>query len=85
MTESQHRSGSTAPVQVPMHKMALQILLPAVFLIMSPVLAMAHVYHAGNLEIQHPVIMVPSGQSDCSCAHVKITIMEHKLSISLAL
>jgi copper(I)-binding protein len=26
----------------------------------------------GDLEIVHPVIMVPSPHSDCSCAHVKI-------------
>lgn len=34
--------------------------------------AMAHVYRVGDLEIHHPVIMVPTAQSDCSCAHVKI-------------
>ena len=34
--------------------------------------ALAHGYHAGPLEITHPAIMVPSGKSDCSCAHVKI-------------
>ena len=34
--------------------------------------ALAHGYHAGPLEITHPAIMVPSPQSDCSCAHVKI-------------
>jgi periplasmic copper chaperone A len=34
--------------------------------------ALAHGYHAGSLEITHPAIMVPSANSDCSCAHVKI-------------
>jgi periplasmic copper chaperone A len=34
--------------------------------------ALAHGYQAGPLEITHPAIMVPSGKSDCSCAHVKI-------------
>lgn len=34
--------------------------------------ALAHGYRVGDLEILHPAIMVPSPQSDCSCAHVKI-------------
>jgi copper(I)-binding protein len=34
--------------------------------------ATAHGYRFGKLEILHPIIMVPSGSSDCTCAHVKI-------------
>jgi copper(I)-binding protein len=44
----------------------------AILLLLSTHGAMAHGYHAGNLEIIHPAIMVPSANSDCSCAHVKI-------------
>jgi periplasmic copper chaperone A len=34
--------------------------------------AMAHGYLVGQIEITHPAIMVPSANSDCSCAHVRI-------------
>ena len=39
--------------------------------IVSP--AAAHGYRFGPLEIVHPVVMVPSAHSDCSCAHMTIT------------
>jgi periplasmic copper chaperone A len=44
----------------------------ALLLLLQCPVAMAHVYQVGNLEIMHPAIMVPSQNSDCSCAHVKI-------------
>ena len=31
-----------------------------------------HSYTFGGLEILHPAVMVPNGQTDCSCAHLKI-------------
>jgi copper(I)-binding protein len=37
--------------------------------------AQAHSYRVGHLEIQHPAIMVPQANSDCTCAHV--TIINH--------
>ena len=46
--------------------------LSALVVMFSASTALAHGYHAGPLEIVHPAIMVPSAQSDCSCAHVKI-------------
>lgn len=46
--------------------------LSTLVLMFSASTALAHGYHAGPLEITHPAIMVPSPQSDCSCAHVKI-------------
>ena len=46
--------------------------LTALALMLSASSALAHGYRAGPLEIAHPTIMVPSPQSDCSCAHVKI-------------
>lgn len=39
---------------------------------MSAESALAHGYRFGDLEILHPAIMVPSPNTDCSCAHVKI-------------
>lgn len=41
-------------------------------LMLSASNSLAHGYRAGPLEITHPAIMVPTPQSDCSCAHVKI-------------
>ena len=46
--------------------------LSALVLLFSASSALAHGCRAGPLEITHPAIMVPSPQSDCSCAHVKI-------------
>lgn len=50
--------------------------------------ALAHGYRFGDLEIVHPAVMVPSGQTDCSCAHVKIvnhgTATEYLLGASIA-
>jgi len=50
--------------------------------------ALAHGYRFGDLEIIHPAVMVPSGQADCSCAHVKIVnhgaATEYLLGASIA-
>ena len=46
--------------------------LSALVLMLSASSALAHGYRAGPLEITHPAIIVPTAQSDCSCAHVKI-------------
>ena len=51
----------------------MRLFLSCTVLLMEAAAAAAHQYHAGQLLIQHPVIMVPSGQPDCSCAHVMIT------------
>jgi copper(I)-binding protein len=34
--------------------------------------AVAHGYHFGTLEIQHPAIIVPADGSDCTCAQMRI-------------
>lgn len=39
---------------------------------LAPGGAAAHGYRFGELEIVHPVILVPSSQADCTCAHLKI-------------
>jgi copper(I)-binding protein len=43
------------------------------FLLFTCALAEGHEYHSDGFIIRHPTIMVPSGQADCSCAHMKIT------------
>ena len=50
----------------------MRIALAAMMLIAGSSATLAHGYRIGDLEILHPAIMVPSPQSDCSCAHVKI-------------
>jgi copper(I)-binding protein len=55
-----------------MRQRSLRLLLGAGLASVAAHAALAHVYNVGDLEIHHPVIMVPTAQSDCSCAHVKI-------------
>ena len=44
----------------------------ALLLVMQSDAVFGHSYTFGGLEILHPAVMVPNGQTDCSCAHLKI-------------
>lgn len=44
----------------------------ALALVLQSAAVYGHSYTFGGLEIQHPAVMVPNGQTDCSCAHLKI-------------
>jgi copper(I)-binding protein len=56
----------------PRQACSMKAALAVIFLAAHSAQALAHGYRFGALEILHPAIMVPSQQTDCSCAHLKI-------------